>query len=43
METLKKARLLETVEKWSPGAREWGRKGEVGKMVQTFRYMMYKV
>ena len=39
----KKIDLTETVEWWLPGAKEWRKKEEAGKRVQTFSYKMNKV
>lgn len=32
----------ERVEKWSPGAEEWGTYGEAGKRVESFSYKINK-
>lgn len=34
--------VAERVEKWSPGAEEWGTYGEAGKRVESFSYKINK-
>ena len=38
MWNLKKTKLIETVDKWLPGAGDWGKQVKLGKNTQTFSY-----